>query len=299
MSGNDSGTSLGGAQGGEGAQGGDGAGGADFLASLSETNRAFAQEQGWANSEAVFDGFRSTQEQLNASVRMPGADASAEDHQAFYSKVSEGWTPQDGYSFKMPENLPEQFPYDQGFAEEAGGWFKEAGLHPSAAQTLHDKWVGKMAELHGQSVEDAKQAAQKQAEAMETAHRELVKEYGEPESDGYKNVIAKADRAMNGLKAAGIDVSSWFAEKGILTKADDEGAQQVTDPTAVKLLAFVHDKAMSEDSLNDLGEDGDGSNPFDKDKPNLQKQSELLDANPARAKSLIEAAGRDPKLFGL
>lgn len=279
--------------------GGEGATGTDFMAGLNDDNRAFAEERGWQSPEAVFDDYRALEGEMSGALHLPGSDATSEDHQSFYKKVSEGWTPKDRYQFQMPETLPEDFPYDQGFAEEAGGWFREAGLHPLAAQKLHDRWVGKMAELHGQSVEDARNAAQAQAEAMETAHRELVKDYGAPESDGYRNVVAKADRAMNGLTAAGIDVSSWFAEKGILTEADENGLQQVSDPTAVRLLAFIHDKALSEDRLDDLGEGGSGPNPFDRTKPNLKKQSEILEANPARARQLVVAAGRDPGLFGL
>jgi hypothetical protein len=283
----------------------DGAGGegggdaAAFLATLNDDNRTIATENGWQGVDGVFEGYRSLQDKLSGSVALPGENATPEQQAEFYSQVSAGWTPKNGYQFSMPGNLPENFPYDQDFAKEAGSWFQEAGLHPSAAQVLHDKWVGKMAEQFTAGEQSATEAATQQAEAVETAHRELVKEFGEPSSDGYKNVIAKAGRARDGLKSAGIDVSDWFAEKGILTDPDDDGNQQVADPTAVRLLAFIHDKAFSEDGLSDLGEGGNGSNPFDKDKPDLKTQSELLDKNPARAKQLIEAAGRNPASFGL
>ncbi|MEQ8782514.1 MAG: hypothetical protein RIE06_22845 [Roseibium album] len=277
--------------------GGDGGGG-DFLSTLSDDNKAFASEQGFKDVGSVFDGFRSLQEKQKGMLSPPGQDATPEQRAEFYGSVSKSWTP-DNYEFKMPEGLPETFSYDQDFAKEAGGWFKEAGLHPSAAQSLHDKWVGKMAELQGQQSEANTAAETKRAEAAENAHRELVKAHGDPSSDGYKNHVAKADRAMKGLSDAGIDVSSWFAEKGILTEPDDQGLQQVTDPTAVNLMAFLYDKAFTEDGLNDLTGGQGGANPFDKDKPDLQKQSELLETSPARAKQLIEAAGRDPKSFQL
>lgn len=278
---------------------GAGDGGQDFLATLSDDNRAFAAEQGFSDVGAVLDGFRSLQEQNKGMLAIPGEDATPEQQSEFYGKVAETWTPKDGYDLKMPESLPENFSYDQDFADEAKGWFKEAGLHPLAAQALHDKWVGKMAELHGQQSAALEDAQTKQAEAASEAHRALVQEYGDPSSDGYKNVVAKADRAMKGLSDAGIDVSSWLAEKGQLTKADDQGLQQVTDTTAVKLLAFIHDRAFTEDGLSDFGK-GDGSaNPFDTKAPDLQKQTEILEKHPERAKQLIEAAGRDPKMFGL
>jgi len=282
----------------EGANGGS-VGNAEFLATLNDDQRAIATENGFQNLGGVFQGYSDLKGKLSNAVELPGQEATPEQRAEFYSRVSASWTPKEGYQFNMPENIPENFPYDQDFAKEAGTWFQEAGLHPSAAQALHDKWVGKMAEQFTQSEQSATEAATKQAEAVENAHRELVTEYGDPSSDGYQNVVAKADRALDGLKNAGVDLSDWFAEKGILTEADDKGLRQVTDPKAVKLLAFIHDKAFAEDGLNDLGEGGNGSNPFDKDKPDLAKQSQLLDSSPARAKQLIEAAGRNPALFGL
>lgn len=39
-------------------------------------------------------------------------------------------------------------------------------------------------------------------------------------------------------------------------------------------------------------------NPFDLEHPNLEQQAQLVEENPAKAKQLIRAAGRDPKLFG-
>ncbi|MDN3720129.1 hypothetical protein QW131_15330 [Roseibium salinum] len=156
-----------------------------------------------------------------------------------------------------------------------------------------------MAEQFAAHEEASREGALRQADAVEAAHRALVKEYGEPESDGYQNVVARADRALSGLKAAGVDLSDWFAGKGALRAADDSGLQQVADPTAVKLLAFIHDRAFAEDGLSGLNEGTGGDNPFDTDNPNLKRQSELLESNPARARQLIVSAGRDPRLFRL
>lgn len=271
----------------------------DFLSSLSDDNRAFATEQGFKDVGAVFDGVRRLQEAQKGMLSVPGADATPEQRGEFYSTVSKSWTPET-YEFAMPEGLPENFAYDKDFATEAGDKFKEFGLHPSAAQGLHDWWVGKMAGVHTANVDAAKAAETKQAEAADTAHRALVKDFGDPSSDGYKNAVAKADRTQKALNEAGIDVSSWFAEKGILTEPDDNGEQAVLDPTAVKLLAFIHDKAFTEDGLNNLGGGGgSGENPFALGKSDLQAQAQMIDSNPGRAKQLIEAAGRDPKQFGL
>lgn len=270
-----------------------------FLESLSDDNRALAAEQGWRDAGSVVDGYRALQADLDGTLKVPDEAAGAEEKSAFYRDVSESWTPKEGYRFKMPEALPESFPYDQAFAREAGEWFQEAGLHPEAAQKLHDKWVGKMAEQFAAQEDSSASVARQQVEKAEAAHQALVREYGPPESDGYQNVVAKADRAMSGLKASGVDLSDWFADKGALSQADANGLRQVSDPTAVKLLAFIHDSAFAEDGLSGLADAGGGANPFDRDAPDLKVQSELLERNPARARQLILAAGRKPGLFGV
>ncbi len=117
-----------------------------FLSGLSEEHRSFAAENGWSDAASVFAGFKALQGELMGSVQVPGSEASDQERSEFYSEISKSWTPKEGYRFSMPENLPESFPYDQAFAQVAGGWFEEAGLHPEAAQKLHDRWVGKMAE---------------------------------------------------------------------------------------------------------------------------------------------------------
>jgi hypothetical protein len=244
-------------------------------------------------------GGRAAETSLEGMISLPGEDATAEERAEFYKEISGTWTPADGYRFAMPDGLPESFPYDQDFAREAGDWFREAGLHPSAAQALHDRWVGKMAELHQHEVRTANERAQEQAEAVDHAHRELVREYGAPGSDGYRNAVAKADRAMNGLKAEGIDVTGWFAEKGILSDADAHGLQQVADPVAVRLLAFLHDKAFREDGLTTEGSGNARGNPFDLKTTDIGRQTEIIRSTPERAKALIIAAGRDPKKFNL
>lgn len=270
-----------------------------FLADLNEESRVLAEENGWRDVETVVNDYRSLRDRLSKAVLPPQQGASQEEQAAFYSELSKSWTPEDGYRFTMPEELPEEFPYDQAFAQEAGDWFMEAGLHPRAAQKLHDRWVGKMAEQFAASGDAARQAALQQSEAAEAAHKALVREFGGPDSDGYQNAVTKADRALDGLKTAGVDLSAWFVDKGALTEAGSDGLQQVVDPVAVKLLAFIHDSAFAEDRLGALNEGGDGSNPFDRSRPDLKKQSDLLENNPLRARQLIVSAGRDPGLFRL
>lgn len=268
-----------------------------FLSGLSEEHRSLATANGWQDAAGVLEGYQALQGALMGSVQVPGEEASPEERSEFYSEISKSWTPKDGYRFKMPETLPDTFPYDQAFAKEAGGWFEEAGLHPEAAQQLHDKWVGKMAEQFSAQEKAAENEVHAQQQAAENAHKDLVRDYGPPESDGYQNAVARADRALTGLKSAGIDLTDWFTDKGALSKADRSGLQQVVDPVAVKLLTFIHDRAFAEDGLSGVSDGASGGNPFDQDSLDLKQQSELLDRNPARARQMILAAGRDPKMF--
>ncbi|WP_269580841.1 hypothetical protein [Roseibium sp. Sym1] len=270
-----------------------------LLAGVSEDNLAFAAENGWESANSVIDGYRGLQEQLAQSVLVPGETASPEEMEAFYGELATRWTPQDGYRFKMPDTLPDAFPYDQAFAEEVSGWFQEAGLPPSAAQKLHDRWLGKMSDHYTEQQAAAGKASAARDEAVERAHKALVGEYGEPGSDGYENLVARADRALTGLKSAGVDLTDWFVGRGALTQADGDGLQQVSDPRAVKLLAFIHDRAFAEDSLDGIASMDTDANPFETGNPDLKRQSDLLERNPAQARRLILSAGRDPGLFRL
>lgn len=272
---------------------------APFLADLNEEDRALATAQGWQGVDSVFQGYRGLQAQLSEAVTPPKQDAGPEEQAAFYRDLAKAWTPEDGYQFRMPETLPDSFAYDQSFADEANGWFQEAGLHPAAAQLLHDRWLDKMAEQHASLEQEAANSARSRDETVAAAHQALVREYGEPASPAYQNLISKADRALSALKRDGVDLSGWFTDKGALTGADENGLQQVADPTAVKLLAYIHDTAFTEDTLDGVGTVSGGANPFDADTPDLKGQSDLLERNPARARQLVLAAGRDPKLFRL
>jgi len=73
----------------------------------------------------------------------------------------------------------------------------------------------------------------------------------------------------------------------------------MVDPVAAKLLAFIYDSAFAENGLSGLSEGIGGANPFDNDSIDLKQQSDLLDRNPARARQMTLAAGRDPELFSV
>lgn len=271
--------------------------GGGFLDTLSDDQRSFAEEAGLASLDDVLNGYRDARGKLDGALVLPGEDATADERAEFYRKASAAWTPE-AYEFAMPDGLPDDFAYDQDFAKEAADQFKTLGLHPDAAQGLHDWWVGKMADVYKGQAEASAQAEAEATGRASAAHKALTDEYGAPGSQGYDNAVAKADRAMTALKGQGIDVSGWLTEKGALSAPGEDGTQQVTDATAVRLLAHIFDQTMNEDGLPPAG-NGSASNPFDMKSQDLARQTELLRTKPDEARRLIEAAGRDPKRFNL
>ena len=297
MSDADTGTALGGADDTGAPETGQTDAGGGFLDTLSDDQLSFAQEAGFSSLDDVINGYRDARGRLDGALVPPGDDATPDERAEFYRKASAAWTPE-AYEFAMPDGLPENFAYDQDFAKEAADQFKTLGLHPDAAQGLHDWWVGKMADIYKGQAEATAQAETEAAERANAAHKALTDEYGAPGSQGYDNAVAKADRAMAALKGLGIDVSAWLTEKGALSVPGEDGTQRVTDPTAVRLLAHIFDQTMDEDSLPAAGK-GSASNPFDMKSQDLARQTELLRSKPDEARRLIEAAGRDPKRFNL
>lgn len=57
-------------------------------------------------------------------------------------------------------------------------------------------------------------------------------------------------------------------------------------------------KGPKKSELDPVRDVQNAGNPFSLERPDLQKQATLVEENPIRAKQLIRAAGRDPKLFG-
>ncbi|ASP33814.1 hypothetical protein CHH27_11630 [Labrenzia sp. VG12] len=180
-----------------------GTGSEDIPGVFVEDQHRSAGENSLGNAANMSERLHGEDGQQEPFVTLPGEAASPDEIETFFGKLASRWTPKDGYQFKLPET----FPYDQAFAEEVGGWFKEAGLPPSAAQKLHDCWLNKMSDHHAEQQDAASAATAAQAEAVHRAHESLVREYGGEGSDGYQNLVARADRALTGLKSAGVDLS--------------------------------------------------------------------------------------------
>lgn len=247
-----------------------------------EENRALVEAKQWATPDDAIRSYRELETHASKALRLPGDNATADDWNAFYSKLGRP-EKADGYELKLnAESVPQDFPYDEKSAIEFRNWAHEAGLTPRQAQTLHDKFVGYQAGAFGA----AKEAA---AKREGDTHRDLVTDWGDPDTSTYKQNVELMSRAVAqlGLKSALVELGALGAD----------GA--VRNATLAKALSKVGKELYAEDSMATTAS-GALSNPFsDGDSFNLTKQGELLRSDPRKASALIRAAGKKPAEFGL
>lgn len=258
-------------------------GGETWAAGLQvEENRALVEAKQWGSIDDALKSYRELQTHASKALQLPGENATAEDWDKFYSKLGRP-EKAEGYELKLnAEAIPQDFPYDEKSAIEFRNWAHEAGLTPRQAQMLHDKFVGYQSEAF---VAAKEAAAKREADT----HRELVSEWGDPDTASYKQNVELMSRAVSqlGLKSA-------LAELGALS-----GDGAVRNATLAKALAKVGKELYAEDTLATTA-NGVLSNPFsDGDSFNLTEQGRLIRSDPRKAKALIQAAGKKPADFGL
>lgn len=252
---------------------------------LSEGNRKLAETKGWNTPESldkVFTSYAELERQQGDALRVPATDAPAEEWDKFYSKLPETMRPVESaekLEFKRPDNLPENMPYADELANTSKAWMHEAKLSPAQAQTMHDKFVGYMAE-QAQAQQDAL------VKSVEETHDALVKEWGPVESEGFKQKLEVANRAMKKL-----GLSEAYTKKGILL-ADGS----LTDPQIAVAFQTIGEAMFAEDTI---GADGvpHGANPFKKNangERNMTAISQLVRSDPERARRLAREAGENP-----
>jgi hypothetical protein len=253
---------------------------------LSEGNRKLAETKGWTTPESLdkaFTSFAELERKIGDSLRVPAADAPKEDWDKFYSKLPETMRPvesADKIDFKRPDGLPENLPYSEEMAAASKQWMADAKLSPTQAQAMHDRFAGYMAEQA-----TAQQAAI--AQSVEETHESLVKDWGPTDSDGFKQKLELANRAMKKL-----DLVETYKQKGILLP---DGA--LTDARIAKAFQAIGETMFKEDDLPDGGSFG-VENPFKKDangNRNIMAISALVAKDPPRAERLAREAGEDPR----
>lgn len=258
----------------------------DWRAALSEDTRKTVDAKGWKGPDdavkSYTDLFRTYTEVTQKALTLPPADAKAEDWNAFYAKVGRPEQPT-GYEFKLPEGLPETFPYDDTNRVKFSTWAHQAGLMPKQAQALHDAYVRDTAD---------RLAAfqQEQSEREAKAHTEIVKEWGDPSSEAYRRNLSLADRAIR--QTGGDALLADLKASGLM---GGDGA--VKSAPLARMLAKIGGELYAEDAL--YGGINTTVNPFDAKNENLTQQGQVIRSDPERARALIRQAGGNPKEWGL
>lgn len=213
----------------------------------------------------------------------PGPEAKPEELDAFYGKLGRP-EKADGYEFKLPEGLPETFPYDGESAKAYKAWAHAAGLTPRQAQGLHDDFVKEQANQF--TAFTAAQTAK-----IEAAHSELTKPdvWGEKGSPRYVENTQFADR--------------FIAREGLLDELKAGGAlspeNEVLMPKLAQTMARLGKQLYGEDQFVPGG-NTPTNNPYaDGPTNNRTEQMRMYRANPQQALSYIRAAGKQPSDFGL
>lgn len=257
-------------------------GGETWVAGLQvEENRALVEAKQWQTLDDAIRSYRELEHHASKALKLPGENATAEDWNKFYSKLGRPESP-DKYELKLnTETVPQDFPYDETSAIEFRKWAHEAGLTPAQAQSLHDKFVGYQA----QSFTASREAL---AKAEGDAHRAIVREWGDPDTSGYRQNVEYLSRAVSQL---GIKES---LVKGGLVSGD--GA--VLDSKLAFALAKVGKELYGEDSVA-TNANGVLKNPFSDENFNLTEQGRLVREDPRKAAALMRAAGKNPATYGL
>lgn len=239
---------------------------------------------------------------LGSAIRVPGDDASDEDKSAFLDKLKElndangialateaPETPQ-GYEFTVPENLPEDMPYDADRANSFKEFAHSIKLSSEQASALHDWFVN-------QTVEDFGTIGEQQAartEEIATAEREkLTKRWGPMDGETARANMAFADKAIR--EVGGEELVEAFKRRGILSEDN-----LVLDETIAVAFANVGMALYSEDQVLQ-GDPTVVGNPFEEGSEHwsMTKQMQIWKADQNKAYNLIAAAGRKPSDFGL
>jgi hypothetical protein len=253
---------------------------------LSEGARKWVDTKGYKSHEDVVSAALSLEQKLGTSVSVPAPDAPKEEWAKFHAKLPEAMRPvesADKITYTRPEGLPADLPYDEGLANASKAWAAEAGASPKVAQAYHDKFVGYMAEqvkAHQTAV----------AASVETAHDNLVKDWGPATSEGFKEKLEVANRAMKGL-----GLVDAYKAKGILL-ADGS----LTDPQIAKAFHAIGEAMFKEDTINNH-QASSGDNPFKRDEAGKIVSptaiSALIQKDPERAKRLCREAGENPDVW--
>lgn len=266
----------------QGATSPQGDGAADPFAGLQDAGiREWIGKAGLKDVQSLAVKARDAERLIGSSIRLPGDDAKPEEWDKVYARLGRPDKP-DGYEFKPPADMPEGLPYNQDFAS----WFKGAahaeGLSKKAAAGLHDKFV----EM------SVKQAVADYEARITAAEAALAKAWGGPkDSEAYKAKVELADRGIKAL--GGDDLMTELKATGLLGSGGE-----ILSPAIAQAFAKAGEALGKEGGLV-TGATSDGPNPFANGSQNMTEQMVVIKQDRAKARRLIQAAGRDPAEWGI
>ena len=224
-------------------------------------------------------------EKLTGGIHLPGRDASPEDISSFFDKTMGHFMPEEpsGYDFVMPENIPENMPYDVEMVDQFKMGMHARGVPPQLANQVHDWYVSDVLVPGFEQELDALQGAADKSSAM------LKKHWGDPGSPEFQIQMEFTMKAVHGL---GGDYKQALINAGAI---DDEN--NILQSDLIMPLAKIGEMHFAEDSM--VTGQYNEPNPFANDSQNWSKANEIINNDPAKAKSLILSAGKDPADYRL
>lgn len=252
----------------------------DPFVGLDTENREWVGTKGLKDVAALASAARNAEKLIGKSIVLPGEDGKPEDWDKVWSRLGRPEKP-DGYELAPPADMPDSMPYDADFAKLFKEQAFEARLPKSMAQSVHDWFVRT-------SVQKATENAQK---AVDTANAALRSAWGDPASDTFKTNVILADRGIKAL--GGEDLMSSLQSVGLIGPKGE-----ILNATIATAFAKAGKGLATEDTLTQGGQ-AIANNPYDPAKPNVTEQMRAWKSDPARARMMMRAAGKQPSDFGL
>lgn len=267
----------------------------DLLSGLDRDSRNWIDANGIGdgNPAELLSGLvtksREMESLIGRSVRLPGEDATDEDVDSFYDRVTERLRPDDpsGYSYELPDGLPEDMPYDSDFVDAWRDFSHEMKLPARISAKAHDWFMQNAAS----AIEGQRQHSQQVYEDMlRSSSKTLEASWGRVNSDTFNASQEYFHKAVN--KLGGQDLMQELRTLGVVDEFD-----QIAAPNVVIALSRIGRDMFSEDQL--VTGHSAGRNPFADNSKNWGEQNAIIRDDPQLARNLIKAAGKDPQTYKL
>ena len=181
---------------------------------LGEDAQGYVENKGWDGAEQMLDSYRNLEKSMGAPadqiLHLPKEDAGAEEWGAVYSRLGRPEDPS-GYEFSGPE-VPEG---GIDLTPDLATWAHEAGLSKAQAQTIYEKYNGRLDEV---SQEFAAQRAEQNAADEQALRKEWGGAWEENISAGRK--FAQQFNLDNGTLDK---LESALGKRGLLELAAEIG----------------------------------------------------------------------------